>query len=100
MRQIVLDTETTGLEVVLGHRIIEIGAVEIVNRRLTGKHFHRYLNPERDIEPGALEVHGLSAEFLQDKPRFRERRARIPRVRPRCRADHPQRAVRRGLHRL
>jgi DNA polymerase-3 subunit epsilon len=72
MRQIVLDTETTGLEVVLGHRIIEIGAVEILSRRLTGKHFHRYLNPEREIEPGALEVHGLSAEFLQDKPRFRE----------------------------
>jgi DNA polymerase III subunit epsilon len=72
MRQIVLDTETTGLEVVLGHRIIEIGAVEIVNRRLTGNHFHRYLNPQREIEPGALEVHGLTAEFLQDKPRFRE----------------------------
>jgi DNA polymerase-3 subunit epsilon len=72
MRQIVLDTETTGLEVVLGHRIIEIGAVEIVNRRLTDKHFHRYLNPEREIELGALEVHGLSAEFLQDKPRFGE----------------------------
>jgi DNA polymerase III subunit epsilon len=72
MRQIVLDTETTGLEVVLGHRIIEIGAVEIVNRRLTGKRFHCYLNPEREIEPGALEVHGLSAEFLQDKPRFHD----------------------------
>ena len=72
MRQIVLDTETTGLEVVLGHRIIEIGAVEIVNRRLTGNHFHRYLNPQREIEAGALEVHGLTAEFLQDKPRFRE----------------------------
>jgi DNA polymerase-3 subunit epsilon len=72
MRQIVLDTETTGLEVVLGHRIIEVGAVEIVNRRLTGKRFHRYVNPEREIEPGALEVHGLTAEFLQDKPRFRE----------------------------
>jgi DNA polymerase-3 subunit epsilon len=72
MRQIVLDTETTGLEVVQGHRIIEIGAVEIVNRRLTGNRFHRYLNPERDIERGALEVHGLTVEFLQDKPRFRE----------------------------
>jgi DNA polymerase-3 subunit epsilon len=72
MRQIVLDTETTGLEVVLGHRIIEIGAVEIVNRRLTGNHFHRYLNPERDIERGALDVHGLTVEFLQDKPRFRD----------------------------
>jgi len=72
MRQIVLDTETTGLEVVLGHRIIEIGAVEIVNRRLTERHFHCYLNPERDIEMGALDVHGLTTEFLQDKPRFRE----------------------------
>ncbi len=72
MRQIVLDTETTGLEVVQGHRIIEIGAVEIVNRRLTGNRFHRYLNPERDIERGALDVHGLTVEFLQDKPRFRE----------------------------
>jgi DNA polymerase III subunit epsilon len=72
MRQIVLDTETTGLEVVLGHRIIEIGAVEIVNRRPTDRHFHCYLNPERDIETGALDVHGLTSEFLQDKPRFRE----------------------------
>src|SRR5262245_13797777 len=72
MRQIVLDTETTGLEVVLGHRIIEIGAVEIVNRRVTDRHFHCYLNPERDIEMGALDVHGLTSEFLQDKPRFRE----------------------------
>jgi DNA polymerase III subunit epsilon len=72
MRQIVLDTETTGLEVNLGHRVIEIGAVEIANRRLTGRHFHKYLNPERDIEFGALEVHGLTFEFLQDKPRFCE----------------------------
>lgn len=72
MRQIVLDTETTGLEVTLGHRIIEIAAVEIVNRRLTRKHFHRYINPERDIDVGAVEVHGLTREFLQDKPRFAE----------------------------
>ena len=77
MRQIVLDTETTGLEVVLGHRIIEIGAVEIVSRRLTGKRFHRYVNPEREIDPGALEVHGLTSEFLQDKPRFRELAAEL-----------------------
>jgi len=70
MRQIILDTETTGLEVALGHRIIEVAAVEIVNRRLTGNHFHCYLNPERDVDPGALEVHGLSTEFLQDKPKF------------------------------
>ena len=72
MRQIVLDTETTGLEASLGHRVIEIGAVEIANRRLTRRHFHKYVNPERDIEGGALEVHGLTLEFLQDKPRFRE----------------------------
>jgi len=70
MRQIVLDTETTGLEVSLGHRVIEIGAVELVDRRLTGRHFHRYLNPERNIDDGAFEVHGLSLEFLSDKPRF------------------------------
>ncbi len=72
MRQIVLDTETTGLDPALGHRVIEIAAVEMVNRRLTGNHFHRYLNPERDIDAGALQVHGISAEFLQDKPRFRD----------------------------
>jgi DNA polymerase-3 subunit epsilon len=72
MRQIVLDTETTGLEVSQGHRVIEIGAVELVDRRLTGRHFHRYLNPERDIDDGAFEVHGLSRAFLADKPRFVE----------------------------
>ena len=70
MRQIVLDTETTGLDPALGHRIIELGGVELVNRRPTGNHFHRYLNPERDIEDGALQVHGLTAEFLRDKPKF------------------------------
>ena len=72
MRQVVLDTETTGLEVSLGHRVIEIAGVEIVNRRLTQRHFHKYVNPERDIESGALQVHGVTLEFLQDKPRFRE----------------------------
>ncbi|MCC7484232.1 MAG: DNA polymerase III subunit epsilon [Burkholderiales bacterium] len=72
MRQIILDTETTGLEPELGHRIIEIAGVELVNRRLTGKDFHRYLNPERESEAGALEVHGLTTEFLRDKPRFAE----------------------------
>jgi DNA polymerase-3 subunit epsilon len=72
MRQIVLDTETTGLEPEQGHRIIEIGCVEMINRRLTGRTFHHYLNPERDIDPGAQEVHGLSAEFLSDKPAFGE----------------------------
>jgi DNA polymerase-3 subunit epsilon len=70
MRQIVLDTETTGLEPRDGHRIIEIGALELIDRRLTGQHFHQYLNPERDIEDGALEVHGITREFLQDKPVF------------------------------
>jgi DNA polymerase-3 subunit epsilon len=70
VRQIVLDTETTGLEANLGHRIIEIGAVEIINRRLTGNHFHRYINPERNIDEGALEVHGINRAFLQDKPVF------------------------------
>ena len=72
MRQIVLDTETTGLEPKDGHRIIEIGAVELIDRRLTGQHFHQYLNPERDIEDGALEVHGITREFLQDKPVFED----------------------------
>lgn len=70
MRQIFLDTETTGLEHKLGHRVIEIGCVEMRNRRLTNRHFHRYINPERDIDAGALAVHGISLEFLQDKPRF------------------------------
>jgi len=70
MRQVVLDTETTGLEPEAGHRIIEIGAVEIVGRRLTGRHFHQYLNPDRAIDEGAQAVHGLTAEFLADKPRF------------------------------
>jgi len=72
MRQIVLDTETTGLNPRTGDRIIEIGCVELINRRLTGNNFHRYLNPERDSDPGALAVHGLTTEFLRDKPKFAE----------------------------
>lgn len=72
MRQIILDTETTGLEPKEGHRIIEIGCVELLDRKLTGNHFHRYLNPERDIDAGAVAVHGLSREILADKPRFRD----------------------------
>jgi DNA polymerase-3 subunit epsilon len=72
MRQIILDTETTGLEPSLGHRIIEIAGVELVNRRPTGRHFHRYVNPERDSEEAALQVHGLTSEFLRDKPKFKE----------------------------
>ena len=72
MRQIVLDTETTGLEPSLGHRIIEIGCVELLNRRVTGRTFHRYLNPERDIDLGAEAVHGLQREDLARQPRFVE----------------------------
>jgi len=72
MRQIVLDTETTGLEVTQNHRIIEIGAVELDNRRLTGKHFHRYIQPDRAIDAGAAEVHGITEDYLADKPRFHE----------------------------
>jgi len=70
MRQIVLDTETTGLEPKQGHRIIEIGCVEIINRRKTDRHFHQYLNPDREIDDGAFNVHGISNEFLSDKPHF------------------------------
>ena len=70
MRYIVLDTETTGLDPAQGHRIVEIGCVEIVNRQLTGRNFHTYLNPERDIDPGAENVHGLSRNFLADHPLF------------------------------
>ncbi len=72
LRQVILDTETTGLDPKLGHRIIEIAGVELVNRRLTGRHFHRYINPGRDSEEGALQVHGLTTEFLSDKPKFGE----------------------------
>jgi len=72
MRQIVLDTETTGLNPRTGDRVIEIGCVEMVNRRLTGNNLHCYINPERDSEEGALAVHGLTTEFLSDKPKFAE----------------------------
>lgn len=70
MRQVILDTETTGLEPEQGHRIIEVGAVEIVDRRLTGEHLQLYINPHREIDDAAFEVHGLDAEFLADKPAF------------------------------
>jgi len=70
MRQVVLDTETTGLEASLGHRIIEIGCVELINRKFTGRTYHQYIKPERDIDVEAQEVHGISAEFLSDKPVF------------------------------
>ena len=69
-RQIVLDTETTGLELAQGHRVIEIGCIEIVNRRVSAGEFHHYLNPEREIDAGALAVHGITREFLLEKPRF------------------------------
>ncbi|KAF1024853.1 MAG: DNA polymerase III subunit epsilon [Burkholderia plantarii] len=72
MRQIILDTETTGLNARTGDRIIEIGCVEMLNRRLTGNNLHFYVNPERDSDPGALAVHGLTTEFLSDKPKFGE----------------------------
>lgn len=69
-RQIFLDTETTGLDPKQGHRIIEVAGIEMINRRPTGKHFHRYLNPQREIDAGAVAVHGITTEFLQDKPLF------------------------------
>jgi DNA polymerase-3 subunit epsilon len=72
MRQIVLDTETTGLEPAQGHRVIEIGCVELVNRRPTQNRFHRYINPEREVDRGALEVHGIENEFLATQPKFAE----------------------------
>ncbi|ABO54247.1 MULTISPECIES: DNA polymerase III subunit epsilon [Burkholderia] len=72
MRQIILDTETTGLNPRSGDRLIEIGCVELLNRRLTGNNLHIYVNPERDSDPGALAVHGLTTEFLSDKPKFAE----------------------------
>ena len=72
MRQIVLDTETTGLEPEKGHRIVEIGGVEVIDRKLTGQHFHSYLNPEREVDDAAYEIHGLSDEFLSSQPLFKE----------------------------
>lgn len=72
MRSVVLDTETTGMPVTDGHRIIEIGCVELEGRRLTGRHFHVYLQPDREVDEGAIAVHGITNEYLKDKPRFRE----------------------------
>ena len=72
MRQIILDTETTGLETAQGHRIIEIGCVEVKDRKLTGNHYHQYIQPDREIDAGAIEVHGITNEFLADKPRFED----------------------------
>lgn len=70
-RQVVLDTETTGIRVEDGHRVIEIGCWEMIDRKLTGKYFHHYVNPERDVEMGALAVHGITQDFLKDKPTFK-----------------------------
>jgi len=72
MRYIVLDTETTGLETSQGHRIIEIGCVEVIDRTITGKTYHQYINPQREIDDGAIEVHGITNEFLSDKPKFQD----------------------------
>lgn len=72
LRQIILDTETTGLKVEEGHKVIEIGCLEMVNRKLTGRSFHHYLNPERMVDAGAVAIHGLNNDFLQDKPTFQQ----------------------------
>jgi len=72
MRQIVLDTETTGIDPSEGHKIIEIGCVEMVDRKLTGRHYHQYINPEREVDAGAFSVHGISDQFLLDKPVFKD----------------------------
>jgi len=77
VRQVILDTETTGLEPGEGHRIIEIGGVELVNRRPTGRHFHEYLNPDREIDAGAAKVHGMRLSDLADKPRFADIATRL-----------------------
>lgn len=71
MRQIIFDTETTGIDPDQGHRVIEIGCVEVIDRSITNNYFHVYINPDRDIDPGALSVHGLTVDFLSDKPRFK-----------------------------
>src|SRR5690554_4156776 len=72
MRQIVLDTETTGIDPNEGHRIIEVGCVELIERQLTGRHYHVYINPDREVEAEAIAVHGITNEYLADKPRFHE----------------------------
>ena len=77
MRRVVLDTETTGLNPGMGHRVVEIGAVELVDRRVTGRTFHAYLNPDRESDAEAVEVHGLTSDFLADKPRFPDVRAEL-----------------------
>ena len=98
MREIVFDTETTGLDPYQGDRLVEIGCVELVNGFPTGNSFHRYLNPERDVPDGAFKVHGLSAEFLKDKPLFADDLRGLPRLHRRCAAGRAQRDVRSRLH--
>ncbi len=100
MREIVLDTETTGLDPYQGHRLVEIGCVELVNRIPSGQVFHVYLNPERDMPLEAFNVHGLSSEFLSDKTRFADDRRGVRRLHRRRAARDPQRAVRYRLHQL
>lgn len=94
MREIVMDTETTGFDPKTGDRMVEIGAVELMNHMPTGRTYHQYINPERDMPQGAFEVHGLSAEFLSDFPVFREIGQAFPRFHRRCAAGHPQCGVR------
>ena len=98
MREIVLDTETTGLDPLRGDRLVEIGCVEMFNRMPTGQTFHRYINPERDMPAEAFAVHGLSSEFLADKPLFAEVVEEFLEFIARCAAGHPQRVVRHQLH--
>ena len=99
VRQVVLDTESTGLEPEQGHRIIEIGCVELVNRRLTDRRLHYYLQPDRDIDDGALDVHGITRDFLEGKATLRRCPHGDSVVCFRRRGDHPQCAVRCRVHR-
>ena len=98
MRQIVLDTETTGLEPSEGHRIIEIGCVELINRRPSSNRYQQYINPGREIDAGAIEVHGITNEILADKPKFADIANDFLEFVKGAELDHPQRAVRRRLH--
>ena len=98
MREIVLDTETTGLDPLRGDRLVEVGCVEIFNRMPTGQTFHVYINPERDMPAEAFAVHGLSSEFLADKPLFADVVERVPGIHRRRAAGDPQRFVRHQLH--
>ena len=90
MREIVLDTETTGLDPLQGHRLVEVGCIELLNRIPTGATFHSYLNPEREVPAEAFAIHGLATDFLQDKPRFADSRRRVPHLHRRRAAGDPQ----------